>query len=505
MVGHRTGNQVVGWITQLEGRSVDRSRIHRLAEAGQDIRPGIDSGSACSRNCPQEFRRDCVRLISRSIAARCGGGKRILHTLDVLGRVADRAAVSREAGQGSRLRMHRDHHLQAIGASSRIDRKAQRPAIPCHVGKGGVIAAIEPRQHLASRHNGHPARLARCHHRAGFARGSHVRVRVDGERTIIALGTERSVQQRIDRVWIGLARLICHLRSRLVDVDQGTVQIYKAHRHAGAGEEARPVGNPTGRPVIVVGVQADAVIERYPGLSAPVAPHDAVGPVGLGRRQAGILGAPRCQLAAVGRRQGSRGPILARGAHVKSDLETLRSISRGLCVGQRCARIDIRGAPNALPVVHVAPCGAACEELVEPSRGAVVAVVIASHHHDGLETAREIPEARQRLLAQVHARNQIGQQPHLLIGLRNGDLVQIHPIPLRVPSRGAEIQVVRANRCETVALLAAPRRITLSCIRHRPGQIECEGSRLAACAPDAGQRDRRMRCDCASAAVQRGE
>ena len=47
----------------------------------------------------------------------------------------------------------------------------------------------------------------------------------------------------------------------LIDVDPRAVGLREPHRHAGAGEQAGPVRDPFGRPVVVVRIEADAVAQ----------------------------------------------------------------------------------------------------------------------------------------------------------------------------------------------------------------------------------------------------
>ena len=128
---------------------------------------------------------------------------------------------------------------------------------------------------------------------------------------------------------------------------------------------------------------------------------------------------------------------------------------------------------------------------VEAPRRAAVGVVVARHDDDRLQAAREIPEARQRLAVVVHLQDQVREQPLLLVGLRNRDLVEVDPVGLRVARRGAEEQIVGANRRQAVAVLAGPRRIALARVDDRSREVVGERRRLAAVRADAAQRHRR--------------
>ena len=88
----------------------------------------------------------------------------------------------------------------------------------------------------------------------------------------------------------------------------------------------------------------------------------------------------------------------------------------------------------------------------------VGAVVVAGQQDHGFFAAGEIPEARQRLLIQVHAFDQFHQQPLLLICLRDGHLVEVHPVRLRIPGGVPIEQIVRADGRAVRPVPALPRR-----------------------------------------------
>ena len=94
--------------------------------------------------------------------------------------------------------------------------------------------------------------------------------------------------------------------------------------------------------------------------------------------------------------------------------------------------------------------------------------------------ARQIPEARQRLARAIEVQHEIREQPLLLVGLRNRDLVQIHPVRLRVAGGCAEEQVVRTNRRDAVALLPGPRGVPLPRVDDGAREVERERGRLTA-------------------------
>ena len=96
--------------------------------------------------------------------------------------------------------------------------------------------------------------------------------------------------------------------------------------------------------------------------------------------------------------------------------------------------------------------------LVETAGSSAVRVVVAGHDYDRLLSAREVPKAWQRPLHEVHLQDEISQQVHLLVGLRDRYLVvEIHPIGLWITGRGAIELVVGANRRQRHRVLVQPR------------------------------------------------
>ncbi len=184
-------------------------------------------------------------------------------------------------------------------------------------------------------------------------------------------------------------------------------------------------------------------------------------------------------------------------------LEALGIVLRRLLVTQWRVREDVGGAAHAFPGRHRATRGAELTEAVEAPGGAVVAVVIARHDDHGLVPIGEIPEARQRLAREVHVRDEVGQQPLLLVGLRNGHLAQVHPVGFGVRGGVAVELVVRADGSQAVALLRGPRGVALARVHHRGGQVVGEGRGLAG--SHAAQRHGRVGSGRGGAAVERGQ
>ena len=179
---------------------------------------------------------------------------------------------------------------------------------------------------------------------------------------------------------------------------------------------------------------------------------------------------------------------------VKRDLEAGVLPGLDLGVGDRRAGIDVGRGADALPVGHRAAGRARCQVAVELPARAAVAVVVAGHDDRRLVAAREVPEPRERHPVGVHLRDQVGQQPLLLVGLRDRDLVEVDPVGLDVAGLRPEEQVVGADRRDLpVALLARPGRVALAGVDDRARQVVGERGRLAAVGADAAQGHGRVR------------
>ena len=113
---------------------------------------------------------------------------------------------------------------------------------------------------------------------------------------------------------------------------------------------------------------------------------------------------------------------------MSANFETCGVIGRCLGIRQRVVGIDVRGAPDAFPVLHGTARGTQGRIGVEASRSPVAVMVVAGHDHGRLQVPRQIPEARQRLLAEVHLDDEVGQETLLLVSLGDRHLVQIDPV-----------------------------------------------------------------------------
>ena len=114
-----------------------------------------------------------------------------------------------------------------------------------------------------------------------------VGVHVRREGAVVALRAQGAVEQRRDVRGDVDLRLVGHLRRGLVDVDERAVGVGEAHGHPRPREHPGAVWHPLAGPVVVVGVEADAVLALDRGFAGPVAPRDAMRAVRDGRRDAG--------------------------------------------------------------------------------------------------------------------------------------------------------------------------------------------------------------------------
>ena len=109
-------------------------------------------------------------------------------------------------------------------------------------------------------------------------------------------------------------------------------------------------------------------------------------------------------------------------------------------------------------------------------------------------------------VSQVHLLDEVGQQPLLLVGLRDRDLVQVDPVGLDVTglspkNRSSE----RDRRRDAVALVAGPGRVALARVDDRPREVVGEGRGLTAVRADAAQGHGRIRGRGGALRVERRE
>src|SRR5262249_34206017 len=100
---------------------------------------------------------------------------------------------------------------------------------------------------------------------------------IDGIGAVISLTQSRG-QECIARERIGLARLVCHLAGGVVNVDEGSIEIRKAHGHCGAGEMSGTVLHPPRGPEIIADVEPYVILQLSLRSGHPIAPYDTVVP-----------------------------------------------------------------------------------------------------------------------------------------------------------------------------------------------------------------------------------
>ena len=149
------------------------------------------------------------------------------------------------------------------------------------------------------------------------------------------------------------------------------------------------------------------------------------------------------------------------------------------------------------------PAGLLARILAEPTDRAAVTMVVTGHHDRGLQPSREIPEPRERSAAVVHEQDEIDEQALLLVGLGDGNFVEVDPVRLTIGGGRAEVEVVGADRRCAVALLSGPGGVPLPHVDHRPREIVRERRRVPAERAHATERDGRIRGRTVGARVQR--
>jgi hypothetical protein len=74
--------------------------------------------------------------------------------------------------------------------------------------------------------------LGACDHGVGDGAVGAVGVRVDGECAVVTIDASGVVEEEVDVLGFGLIGFVGDLRGGLVDVDEGAIELGKAHRHA---------------------------------------------------------------------------------------------------------------------------------------------------------------------------------------------------------------------------------------------------------------------------------
>ncbi len=247
-----------------------------------------------------------------------------------------------------------------------------------------------------------------------------------------------------------------------------------------------PVLNPAARPVVVVGVQADAVVQLDLRRCRPPAPGDAVIAVGDRRRRGS--GSSPAKAASWLRQDSCRSRCRRCSSHTRcrgaARSRSRRPRSRGLGVAQRGVRIDVGGRAHALPVGHRATRRglAACSRVEAPGR-AVVAVVVAGHHDR--RPSRRAGSTRSAAAACYRRSSPRSGWPAAAAARRPAESATLlrstqsaWTSPVLAPKKRSSGRSGRG----AVALVAGPGRIALARVDDRAGQVVGEGSRLAAVA-----------------------
>src|SRR5215510_2072681 len=109
----------------------------------------------------------------------------------------------------------------------------------------------------------------------------------------------------------------------------------------------------------------------------------------------------------------------------------LKALGRiGICLGtgQWTVRIDIRRAPDTLPIRYRAARRAIGNMLIKAAGRAAIRMVITGHDEHRFYPTREIPEARERFFRAIHGEDELREQALLLISLWNEHFIQIDPV-----------------------------------------------------------------------------
>ena len=170
------------------------------------------------------------------------------------------------------------------------------------------------------------------------------------EDAVISLCADRAVEQRIDGEGIRLNAFISHLRGRLEDIEHRAVEVGKAHRNAGAGEEARRIVDPCGGPEVIVRIEADALLFFDRRLICPIAPRDTVRAFAVLLRQGGEARRKLRQLRGVVGVQLRKREVPTTCIDMHTDFKSLIRVGSGLRCCQCGARVKINAGADALPI-----------------------------------------------------------------------------------------------------------------------------------------------------------
>jgi hypothetical protein len=161
-----------------------------------------------------------ARAVGRHVGARGGVEHAVVDALDGAPGHGHARAVARQLGQVAGPGGHGDHRLEAARSGARGHAELQLSAVVAEVPEGGVVAPVEPVEHLDRRDDGHAARLGLGHDVVGAGVVVVVGVHVGGEDAVVAVGAQGAVEERLDVAGDVDLRLVGELRRRLVDVDE---------------------------------------------------------------------------------------------------------------------------------------------------------------------------------------------------------------------------------------------------------------------------------------------
>ena len=463
------------------GRSVLHLRGRRFARRPHDLGRGA-AGHGGAR--PGEGGRRRVDPVGRGVAAAGRGEHRIADALHDLRLVRHRAAPARDRLERPRASLRGEHRLESVGTAARREGEGHGSTGASQVRERRGVASVGPFQQLLGRDDRDAASLRGGDDGVVVGAGvAAVRVQVRDEGPVVPL-VDGAVHECHRGGGVGLPGLIRQLRRSLVDVQKCTVQREEALRHRRAGEHPGSSRGPGGGPVVVVRVEVDAGLLLLLGNRRVVDPEDAVVAAGVRRRDARVVPRQCCELLGEHRREFVALGVVALGVRVQRELEALLLVRAGLGIrDQRVVDELVRRRPDAVPSGHRAARRAPPELGGEPVRHRTAVVLIGGHDDRGDLAAREVPESRDGQHVTGGLRDEVRQEPLLLVRLRDSDLRRVDVVVVE--------EIIRPNRGDSVALLAQPCRIALARVDHRSSQIEGEGGRRASGGPDAPQRHRR--------------
>ncbi len=385
--------------------------------------------------------------------------------------------------------IYRQHPAQSARTGGGIDAEGENIVLPVEGAETRPVAAIQPGEHLLGSDNRHAARQGGFDDvYVGIGKCARIGVNVGDECAVITGWAEGVIEQGIYGVGVGLPGFVGHVGHGLVHINQAAIQVGELHHQSRAGEQAGTVVDPRGGMIVKVGIEPNAMTAADFDMFDIVAPGHAVRPFRLRGGQEGKHTVEPGHAAAKERIERGVGVIGAVGVDVNAKLVSLGGIGLNFGVfGRSRDKIhhQINALAHAFPILHRTAGWVVGIQLVEAVIiqaviHHVISVVIGGHHHHCFFIAREVPEARQGLFIQIHRENHIRQQALLLVGLRNGDFIQVDPIGLRVAQFVAVEQICRAGGDDAISVIARPARVALPGEDDRAGQVVGEHGGLPA-------------------------